>query len=74
MKQIWDSFHSSRAASRDVKEVFVPSGGEVTDFSIRNECNIRMADLWGEHALDSDEEVGPGTCKIRAKVIGNGSW
>lgn len=55
MKLGWGCFHSSPAASRDVREVFVPSGGEVTDFSIRNECNIRMADLWDEHALDPNE-------------------
>lgn len=54
VKQGWDSFHYSPPAFRDVREVFVPSGGEVTDFSIWNKCNIRMADLWGEHALDSN--------------------
>lgn len=44
------------------------------DFSMRNECSIRMADLWGEHALDPNEGVSPGVCKVRAKVISNASW
>lgn len=74
MKQGWGRFNSSPAASRDVSQVFVPSGGEVTDFSIRNKCNIRMADLWGEHALDPNEGVGPGVCKVRALVISHACW
>lgn len=36
VKQGRGSFHSSPAASRDVREVLMPSGGEVTGFSVRN--------------------------------------
>lgn len=74
VKQGWGSFHSFPAAFRDVKEVFMHSGGKLTDFSIGNEYSIRMADFWGEHALDSNEGVSPGAYKVRAKVISNASW